>query len=32
MDIDLTRILVTLTGAAVLFGSLIAIAIEILFL
>lgn len=32
MDIDLTRILVTLMGAAVLFGSLIAIAIEILFL
>jgi hypothetical protein len=32
MNIDLTHILVALIGAAVLFGILIAIAIEILFL
>ena len=32
MNIDVTHILVALMGAAVLFGSLIAITIEILFL
>ena len=32
MNIDLTHILATLMGAAVLFGILIVIAIEILFL